>query len=67
MTEIVVTFTEGEARALVPWTGADHSTEEWNARLDRSEDAVAKIRAALREQAAAEVPKEQSSLDGLAA
>jgi hypothetical protein len=48
--EVTVTFTEEEARSLVPWVGVEHSTEEWNRRLDRSEDAVAKIRAALREQ-----------------
>lgn len=43
VSEIVVTFTEEEARALVPWKGADHTVAEWNHRLDSAEDAVAKI------------------------
>ncbi len=67
MTEINVAFTEDEARALVPWKGSDHTAGEWNHRLDLAEDAISKIRAALREQGTPELGREQGTLGGLAA
>ena len=66
MSEITITLTEDEARALVPWVGRDHDADEWNRRQDRAEDAISKIRAALREQVPAP-SKDQTSIEGLAA
>jgi hypothetical protein len=65
--EITITFTENEARALVPWKGSDHTAAEWNRRQDCAEDAISKIRSALREQGAPETDPHQSSLGDLAA
>lgn len=60
MTEITVTFSEREARALIP-SPTELSLAETNDKLNAAEDAVAKIRAAVREQAP-EPAAEQESL-----
>lgn len=61
--EIQITLTLDEARALLPWKGADHSvvSSEWNRRCDQAEDAHTKIRAELRK-ASREQPDEQGGL-----
>lgn len=66
MNEITVTFTEDEARAMVP-SPTKLDIEGWNRKVDLMEDAVAKIRVALREQGTPQQPKEQATLDGLTA
>lgn len=66
MNEITVTLTEDEARAMVP-SPTKLDIEGWNRKADLMEDAVAKIRAALREQGTPQQPKEQPTLDGLTA
>lgn len=67
MTEIVVNFTEAEARALLPWRGSDHDAADWNRRANNAEDAQHKIKTALREQAEVPVSEGQEQLGGLAA
>jgi hypothetical protein len=61
VSEITVTLTDTEARALLPWQGSDHTAEEWNRRMGAVEDAHRKIRAALRE-VSTEQPEEQEHL-----
>jgi hypothetical protein len=65
MSEITFTLTEDEARALLPQNTRTLGVEGWNRRQDLAEDAQAKIKAALREQAPV-VSAAQESLGGLA-
>lgn len=66
MSEVTITLTADEARALLPWKGSDHTAGEWNHRIERAEAATAKIRAALKH-IPAEPEREQETLGGLAA
>lgn len=62
--EVVVVLSEDEARAMVP-SPHDRTIEGWNRKADLMEDAVAKIRAAIRQWGVVKQPEEQASLDGM--